>query len=70
MRKPIRRQGRAIRIVSLQIEVRRSGRGKPSVRHFLRDAGTGSVTIVFTDNHEIVVEGTIADVMDNLQGRK
>jgi len=42
----------------------------PAFVHFLRDAGTGSVTIVFTDNHEIVVEGTIADVMDNLQGRK
>jgi hypothetical protein len=36
----------------------------------LRDAGAGSVAIVFTENHEIFVEGTIADVMDNLQGRK
>ncbi len=34
------------------------------------DAGTGDVTIVFTENHEVVVEGTIADVMDSLQGRK
>jgi len=36
----------------------------------LRDSGAGSVTIVFTENHEIVVDGTIADVMDSLQGRK
>ena len=42
----------------------------PAFVRFLRDAGTGSVTIVFTEDHEIVVEGTIADVMDNLQGRK
>jgi hypothetical protein len=42
----------------------------PAFVRFLRDAGAGSVTIVFTEDHEIVVEGTIADVMDNLQGRK
>jgi hypothetical protein len=42
----------------------------PAVVRCLRDAGTGEVTIVFTENHEILVEGTIADVMDNLQGRK
>jgi predicted aconitase with swiveling domain len=42
----------------------------PAVVRFVRDAGTGNVAIVFTENHEIVVEGTIADVMDSLQGRK
>jgi hypothetical protein len=42
----------------------------PVLVRCLRDAGAGEVTIVFTENHEIVVDGTIADVMDSLQGRK
>jgi hypothetical protein len=42
----------------------------PEVVRCVRDAGAGNVAIVFTENHEVVVEGTIADVMDSLQGRK
>ena len=42
----------------------------PAYVRCLRDPGTGSVAIVFTETHEIFVEGTIADVMDTLQGRK
>ena len=42
----------------------------PACVRCLRDPGTGSVAIVFKETHEIFVEGTIADVMDTLQGRK
>ena len=42
----------------------------PAYLRYLRGPGTGSVAIVFSEDHEIYVEGTIADVMDNLQGRK
>jgi hypothetical protein len=42
----------------------------PAYVRCLRDPGTGSVAIVFSEDHEIYVEGTIAEVMDNLQGRK
>lgn len=41
----------------------------PKAVHFVRDAGTGSVTIVFANNREIVVEGKIEDVTDKLQRR-
>ena len=58
----------AIGIVFLQIEVRRNV-GNPAVIRVCA-IGTAEVTIAFIENHEIVVEGTIAYVMDNLQGRK
>lgn len=41
----------------------------PLLVRFLRDAGAGNVTIVFTESHEIVVKGAIADVIDKLQRR-
>ncbi|HUI20544.1 MAG TPA: hypothetical protein VLZ74_05815 [Methylocella sp.] len=41
----------------------------PEAVQFVRDAGTGSVTIVLADNYEIVVEGKIEDVTDKLQRR-
>ncbi len=39
----------------------------PLLVRFLRDDGGGEVTIVFTESHEIVVKGAIADVIDKLQ---
>lgn len=41
----------------------------PKFVHLLRDAGSGSVTIILADDHEVVVEGKIEDVIDKLQHR-
>ncbi len=41
----------------------------PEAVRFVRDAGAGSVTIIIADDHEVIVEGKLEDVIDTLQHR-
>ena len=39
----------------------------PLLIRLLRDTGSGNVTIVFTESHEIVVKGDVIAVIDRLK---